>query len=202
MSHVITPEVQVRQMGYPLRVACGRTIKIERKTETLEILSDVLVGRIATIERQCRRELRLDRSPHACRNCSRAKLHAFCVQIATKALEVPADEHHITLKAFGREGRRLDWGGQRGRCSGCYHGCENCGAMHIRVPQSRHAVSLPPRQCGRGHGTTWMQRRPGPRSAIIRAALPLSNALAGLRTSDVGGFIFHHAAGERSERRD
>src|SRR5262245_43929219 len=100
VSHVIPPVVQVPQMRDPLRIPWGRPVKVEQEAEALEVLADVLDGRVPGVERESGRELALDRGSHGGRNRRGAQLGALRVKVPTITLEMPADEHHVALEAF------------------------------------------------------------------------------------------------------
>ena len=97
MGHVIPPIVQVSEMSDPLRIPWGCPAKVQQETEAIKVLTDVLVGRVPSVERESGRELCLDCGPHVGRNCCGAELGALRVEIPTKTLKMPADEHHVAL---------------------------------------------------------------------------------------------------------
>jgi hypothetical protein len=84
-------------MSHPLRVPWSCPFKVEQETETLEVLSDVLDGRISGVERGSGRELCLDRRPHGGGNCRGAELDALRVEIPTKTLKMATNEHYVAL---------------------------------------------------------------------------------------------------------
>jgi hypothetical protein len=97
VGDVIPPEVQVSEMRDLLRIPRGCPAKVQQETEALKVLSDILVGRVPRVERESCRELCLDCGPHGRRNCRGAELGALRVEIPTKTLKMPADEHHVAL---------------------------------------------------------------------------------------------------------
>jgi len=73
---------------------------VEQETETFKVLPDILASRVPGIERDSGRKLRLDCRPHGGWNRCGAKLGALRVEVPTKTLKMPADEHYVALEAF------------------------------------------------------------------------------------------------------
>ncbi len=149
MGHMIPPEVQVSEVRDPLRISRGGPVKIEQQAKTFKILADILVGRITSVECQPGRELGLDCGSHRRWDGRRTKLGALGVKVPTKTLEMPADQHHVSLKHFMGESRHGRRGGRR---IGRWRDNKERGTMCVRISESWSTVIVPAGQCGRGHG--------------------------------------------------
>jgi hypothetical protein len=97
VSYMIPPIIQMSEMSHPLRVPWSGPGKVEQEAESLKVLTDVLDSRVSGVERKSGRELCLDRGPHGGGSCRGAELDTFGVEIPTKTLKMPADEHHVAL---------------------------------------------------------------------------------------------------------
>lgn len=102
---------KVRDPHWIQRIFSG---KIEQETESLEVLADVLHGRIAAVELEFRGELRLNCGSETWSHSRRAQLQTVRIEVTTKPLEMTTDEHDVALQALFGEWRRHERRGRAG----------------------------------------------------------------------------------------
>ena len=87
---MIPPVIQMPKMRHSLWITRIGSGKIQRETEALKIIADVLDNRIPIVQRKPGRELRLHHRLHCCRHGRSTKLGTLRVEVPTKTLKVPA----------------------------------------------------------------------------------------------------------------
>jgi hypothetical protein len=145
---MISPVIQMPEMGEPQRIRGVSAGEIEQEAEPLEVLPNNLDDWVSAVELEFGPELHLDSRPEANRHSGNADLRALGVEIPAEALKMATEEHHVGLQAFLGEWwwRRRCWSrpcqGWTWRCWWEYQG-EECRTMRLHVPQARHAIGLP-----------------------------------------------------------
>src|SRR4051794_31323608 len=93
MRRDVPPSVQSSEIPEATLVRRIGRRQVERQTESIEIPTEIIPARVASIEGEACRELRLDHDLQCGRQGRGDDLGAFRVEVATESLEMGAQEH-------------------------------------------------------------------------------------------------------------